>query len=185
LTYLGLFSFLPIIVSRQGFSTRQTGTMTPLFPLGGTSGGVCGDWLSDHLGGRMIISVSLALAFPALQLALGLQGPVAMSLLVAGGFCLLVSAPVTIALRQRYLPSSVATASSFMLAFAWRVGGLLVTLIGVRAEHIGPIAAYWVELVCLTVAAVLALFLPTPAEAASNGTEPPIGTHGPPRCPAL
>jgi len=74
--------------------------------------------------------------------------------------CLLSSAPVTIALAQRYAPGSAATASSLMLGLGWGTGGLLVTLVGVMADCLGLLWALRLETLCLLVAALLALGLP-------------------------
>jgi FSR family fosmidomycin resistance protein-like MFS transporter len=152
LTYFSLFSFLPIIFTRQGFSTLKTGVITSIFLFGGSLGGIVGGWLSDRLGERSVIVGSLILAFPTLQLALILPGVWGTLLLMVGGFCLLSNAPVTIALAQRYAPGSVATASSLMLGLGWGIGGLLVTVVGILADYLGPIAALRIEGLCLLVA---------------------------------
>ena len=161
LTYFSLFSFLPIIFTLQGFSTLKTGIITSIFLFGGSLGGIIGGWLSDRLGERSVIVGSLILAFPTLQLALILPGVWGTLLLMLGGFCLLSSGPVTIALAQRYAPGSVATASSLMLGLGWGTGGLIVTMVGILADYLGPIAALRIEGLCLVVAVFLALWLPS------------------------
>ncbi|RLA83290.1 MAG: hypothetical protein DRG40_06950 [Deltaproteobacteria bacterium] len=160
LTYFSLFSFLPMVFVRKGLSTFQTGVMTSLFLFGGAVGGIVGGWLADRMYERPVIAGSLALAFPALQLALLLPGVGGICSLLAGGFCLLSSAPVTIALAQRYAPGSAATASSLMLGLGWGTGGLLVTLVGVMADCLGLLWTLRLETLCLLVAAFLALGLP-------------------------
>ncbi|MBW1999137.1 MAG: MFS transporter [Deltaproteobacteria bacterium] len=159
LTYFSLFSFLPIIFTQQGLSTLQTGIMTSIFLFGGALGGIVGGWLSDRLHERFVIAGSLAMAFPTLQLALMLPGVWGTIFLLVGGFFLLSSAPVTIALGQRYTPGSAATASSLMLGLGWGTGGLLVTLVGMLADYVGPVEALRIEGLCLVVAVLLALGL--------------------------
>ncbi len=165
LTYFSLFSFLPIVFTRQGLSMVQAGIMTSIFLFGGALGGIVGGWFSDRLGERLVIAGSLALAFPAFQLALIFPGIWGTLLLMLGGFFLLSSSPVTIALAQRYVPGSVATASSLMLGLGWGTGGLMVTAIGILADYVGPIAALRIEGLCLVVAILLALGLPSFANA--------------------
>jgi len=160
LTEFSLFSFLPIIFTRQGLSTMQTGIMISIFLFGGALGGIAGGWLSDRLGERSVIAGSLTLAFPTLQLALTLPGQWGSIFLMLGGFCLLSSSPVTIALAQRYAPGSVATVSSLMLGLGWSAGGLIVTMVGILADYLGPIAALRIEGLCLAVAVLLTLRLP-------------------------
>lgn len=160
LTYFSLFTFLPIIFARQGLSSLKTGTLISLFLYGGALGGIVGGWLSDRLGGRTIIVGSLALSFPALQLAFLLPGAWGTLWLMIGGFLLLASAPVTISLAQRYAPIAVATASSLMLGLGWGMGGLVVTPVGIMADYIGPILALRVQGVCLILAVLLAVGLP-------------------------
>jgi FSR family fosmidomycin resistance protein-like MFS transporter len=161
LTYFSLFSFLPIIFTQQGLSTLQTGMMTSFFLFGGAVGGIVGGWLADRLHERPIIAGSFAIAFPTLQLALMLPGAWGTAFLMLGGFCLLSSAPVTIGLAQRYAPGSAATASSLMLGVGWGTGGLLVTLVGMLADWLGPVSALRIQGLCLVIAVLLALTLPT------------------------
>jgi MFS transporter, FSR family, fosmidomycin resistance protein len=161
LTYFSLFSFLPIIFTHQGLSTMQTGMMISFFLLGGAVGGIVGGWLADRVHERVVIAGSLAIAFPLLQLSLMLPGVWGTAFLMLGGFCLLSSAPVTIGLAQRYAPGSAATASSLILGLGWGTGGLLVTLVGMLADRVGPVSALRIQGVCLVVAVLLALTLPS------------------------
>jgi FSR family fosmidomycin resistance protein-like MFS transporter len=163
LTYFSLFSFLPIIFTHHGLSTLQTGMMTSFFLLGGAVGGLVGGWLADadRVHERAVIAGSLAIAFPALQLSLLLSGVWGTAFLILGGFCLLSSAPVTIGLAQRYAPGSAATASSLMLGLGWGTGGVLVTLVGMLADRVGPVGALRIQGLCLVAAVLLALTLPS------------------------
>jgi len=62
------------------------------FPFRRRCGGIVWEWLADPMHERPVIVGSLALAFPALQLALLLPGKGGIFfLLLAGGFCLLSS----------------------------------------------------------------------------------------------
>jgi FSR family fosmidomycin resistance protein-like MFS transporter len=161
LTYFSLFSFLPIIFTHHGLSTLQTGMMTSLFLLGGAVGGLVGGWLADRAHERAVIASSLIIAFPLLQLSLMIPGVWGSGFLMLGGFCLLSNSPVTIGLAQRYAPGSAATASSLMLGLGWGTGGVLVTLVGMLADRIGPVAALRIQGLCLIAAFVLALTLPS------------------------
>jgi FSR family fosmidomycin resistance protein-like MFS transporter len=161
LAYFAFFTFLPIIFTRQGLSPLATGAMVSLFLLGGAMGGIAGGWLSDRLEARAVIVGSLALAFPTLELALVAPGFWGTVLLMLGGFWLLASAPVSVSLAQRLAPGAVATASSLILGLAWGLGGLLVTPIGALADHVGPIQALRIQTLCLLVAVLLGLGLPS------------------------
>ena len=168
LTYFSLFSFLPIIFTHQGLSTLQTGMMTSFFLLGGAVGGIVGGWLADRVHERAVIAGALAIAFPTLQLSLMLPGGWGIAFLMLGGFCLLASAPVTIGLAQRYAPGSAATASSLMLGLGWGTGGLLVTLVGMLADWVGPVSALRIQGLCLVAAVLLALTLPSVTKSQSK-----------------
>lgn len=164
LIYFGSFTFLPILFARKGLSPVQTGLMVSVFLYGGSMGGLLGGWLSDRMGEKAVIVASLALAFPTLQLALSFAGLWGTFFLMLGGGCLLASAPVSVALAQRYAPGSMATASSLMLGLGWGTGGLLVTPVGVLADHIGPVGALRVLGCVLVVAVLLAVGLPDRGE---------------------
>ena len=135
--------------------------MTSLFLLGGAVGGLVGGWLADRAHERAVIASSLIIAFPLLQLSLMIPGVWGSGFLMLGGFCLLSNSPVTIGLAQRYAPGSAATASSLMLGLGWGTGGVLVTLVGMLADRIGPVAALRIQGLCLIAAFVLALTLPS------------------------
>jgi FSR family fosmidomycin resistance protein-like MFS transporter len=160
LTYFSLFTFLPILLSRHGLSTGQTGGVISLFLLGGALGGITGGWLSDRLGEKSVIAWTLAMAFPFLQLGLIVRGAWGVLFLMLGAGCMMANTPVTIALAQRYTPRSMATTSSIMLGLGWGGGGLLVTGIGTMADFVGPLTALRAVALALVFASMLTFRLP-------------------------
>ncbi len=158
---LSLIGFLPVLLTLQGWSTLRIGVMISVFLFGGVLGGLVGGWVSDRLGEGPVIVGSLTMAFVILELALILPGIWGTLFLILGSFCLVSSNPVTIGLAQRCAPESAATASSLMLGFGWGTGGLMVTFVGVVADQIGLIAALRIVTLCLIIAILLALSLPS------------------------
>jgi FSR family fosmidomycin resistance protein-like MFS transporter len=116
----------------------------------------------------VVMAGSLAIAFPMFQLSLMLPGIGGTAFLILGGFCLLASAPVTIGLAQRYAPGSAATASSLMLGLGWGTGGILVTVVGILADRVGPVGALRIQGLCLVAAFLLALTLPAVTKSRST-----------------
>ena len=160
MAYFSLFTFLPFIFAHSGISQMKTGLFIFLFLLGGAIGGIIGGRLSDRMSEKSVIMGSFLGAFPFLQLAMLSTGGWMIVLVMIGGMFLFGSTPVTVALAQRFAPGSLATASSIMLGLGWGVGGVLVTPIGVIADHFGEIQAIRIACLLLLVGAVLAAGLP-------------------------
>src|SRR5439155_22124 len=94
-----------------GGSIVAGGAAVFLFGGIGTIGGVVGGMLSDRVGRRRMVALSLVLGTPLLLGFIHTQGAWAYALLAGGGVALYLSAAVTIVMAQELLPhrASVAT----------------------------------------------------------------------------
>jgi FSR family fosmidomycin resistance protein-like MFS transporter len=163
---LGFSTFLPVVMTGRGMSVSQAGIAVTAYLMAGSIGGLAGGPFADRFGPRRVIAWSLALSVPLLFTALLLSGPIALALLIAGGFFLGSTLPVNITYAHMIAPVATGTVSSLMLGVAWGVGGLAVPLVGLAGDHVGLRPALLTLAVLPTLAAILTLRVPAGTEAA-------------------
>ncbi len=130
-------NFLAVIVTRHGGSSFMGGAALSAFLFCGATGGFLAGNLSDRLGRRVILVITLALATPFLLLFL--HGPAILSLpaVAAAGLFLISSTPVGVVAAQELLPGQVGLVSGLVMGLAWGVGGLVLTPVGWLADRFG------------------------------------------------
>jgi FSR family fosmidomycin resistance protein-like MFS transporter len=178
-TSLSLATFVPVLLTRRGWSVSMAGVAVSIYLFAAGIGGFTGGPLADRFGSRRVIAVSLLLSVPFLVVATMLDGWPMVLMLAVGGFLLQSTLPVNVTFAHQIAPVSAATVSSLMMGFAWGTGGLTAPLVGAAADRIG------IDLT-LTVIAFLPLLgsacaLPLPRDgrqrlATAAGGAPPIGT---------
>src|SRR5438132_1522692 len=130
-------TFLPLLLYQRGGSIVAGGAAVFLFGGIGAIGGVSGGTLSDRIGRRRIVALSLLLGTPLLLAFIHTGGPWAYVFLAGGGIALYLSAAVTIVMAQELLPHRASVASSIVMGLAWGTAGLSLTGIGALADAIG------------------------------------------------
>jgi MFS transporter, FSR family, fosmidomycin resistance protein len=161
---IGFSTFLPVLMTSRGLTVSQAGFAVSAYLLAGSIGGLAGGPFADRFGPRRVIAWSLALSVPLLFSALLLTGPLALALLITGGFFLGSTLPVNITYAHMIAPVATGTVSSLMLGVAWGVGGLAVPLVGFAGDHVGLTPALLTLAVLPSLAALLTLRVPTAAE---------------------
>src|SRR5262249_13862634 len=147
----GFLTFLPLHLTRQGFTVARAGQIATLYLVCGAFGGFLGGWLADRWGGRRVVLASFIGATPLYLAFLFLPGALSLAALVLGGFVLQTSLPVNVVLGQELSPRHSSTISSLLMGAAWGVGALLIGPIGALADHFGLTAAL-TALACMLVA---------------------------------
>jgi FSR family fosmidomycin resistance protein-like MFS transporter len=137
LTAMGFATFMPVLLTRRGWSVGMAGVAVSLYLLAGSIGGFLGGPLSDRFGAKRVIVASLAAAVPFLALAPWMSGVWFVVVMAVGGFFLQSTLPVNVTLAHELAPVSAATVSSLMMGFAWGTGGLTVPLVGAAADRFG------------------------------------------------
>jgi FSR family fosmidomycin resistance protein-like MFS transporter len=155
---VGYSTYVPIYLNNNGFSLLLAGAALTVFELSGAIGAIIGGPLSDKMGVKSVVLWSLVLALPLLWLFLHSTGIIALLFLGVAGFMLFSAIPVSIILAQHFFPRQKSTVSSLMMGFAWGIGGLLVTPLGILAEKTSLETALLV-LTGFGVIAVIAAFL--------------------------
>ncbi len=163
LTSLGFATFVPVMLTRRGYTVAQAGAAVALYLFASGVGGFLGGPMADRLGPRRVIAGSLVLSCPFLCAAPLTTGAAFVVLIAIGGLFLQSTLPVNVTFGQSLAPVSAATVSSLMMGFAWGTGGLSVPFVGLAADRFG-IAPTLVGLATVPLAAAaVAMWLPARA----------------------
>ncbi|MBM3796525.1 MAG: MFS transporter [Acidobacteria bacterium] len=130
---------LPLYLHRErGMSVGEANLLLSGYLACGAIGGFTGGWLSDRIGGRWVIMLSMIGAVPFLLLFFGLSGWLSMAALLAGGLMLLFTIPVNVVMAQELAPGQSGTVSALMMGFAWGLAGLIfIPLTGWLSDQFG------------------------------------------------
>ena len=137
MTSLSLATFVPVLLTRQGWSVGMAGVAVSIYLFAASIGGFTGGPLADRFGSKPVIAFSMILAVPFLVAATRLDGWPLVIMLAAGGFFLQSTLPVNVTFAHQLAPASAATVSSLMMGFAWGTGGLTAPLVGSMADRFG------------------------------------------------
>jgi FSR family fosmidomycin resistance protein-like MFS transporter len=137
LTALSFATFMPVMLTRRGFSVAAAGSVVALYLFASGVGGFLGGPAADRFGARRVIALSLVCATPFLVIAPLVTGPAFVVLLALGGLFLQSTLPVNVTFGQSLAPVSAATVSSLMMGFGWGTGGLSVPVVGLIADRVG------------------------------------------------
>jgi FSR family fosmidomycin resistance protein-like MFS transporter len=163
LTSLAFATFVPVMLTRRGYTLTQAGSAVAVYLFASGLGGFLGGPAADRYGARKVIALSLVLSTPFMFAAPLVTGWAFVVLLAVGGFFLQSTLPVNVTFGQSLAPVSAATVSSLMMGFAWGTGGLSVPIVGMIADRFG-IQATLAGLAMVPLAAA-ACALPLPARA--------------------
>jgi FSR family fosmidomycin resistance protein-like MFS transporter len=161
--YLSLITYLPMFLLTQGIQLKTGSLMLAVFLASGAAAGLYGGHLSDLIGRRIVIAVSL-LIYPAIaSLMILCEGPLQWLMAGASGAALLASFSVTVVVAQELLPRHLGLASGLILGLGFGAGGLGTALTGHLADSLGLTHAVWVlAFVPLLGALLTALIKPKP-----------------------
>lgn len=157
-------ALVPLVLSEgRGYSPNVGGYVVGAYSLAGAVGTLLGASLSERIGGRWMLALTMPIVAPLTAGFLLLDGLLAIACFVAAGFFLLGSFSVTVAMGQEYLPRRLALAAGLMIGFA-AIGSAPpgLALFGVLADATSRETALWVLAALPLIAGVLALFLPAP-----------------------
>ena len=137
-THFGLMAYIPFYyIDFQQGDPLYAGALVSTFLFGGALGTILGAPVSDRIGYKNFLMLSLALSSVLFPLILVSKGAMLFVSLGLVGMSLISSFTVTIVMAQGLLPNNLGMASGLMAGFAIGTGGIGVTLLGVVADHFG------------------------------------------------
>lgn len=161
-THVSVTTFLPVLLVSQGHSATFAGIMLTIFLIGAALGGLYGGYLSDRLGCKKVIIVSLALGIlPTYLFLSSLEITwwtwIALFLCGAG---LQGSAPSSLVWAQRLLPNNAGMASGMMLGLSFGLGGIGTAITGALADSITLATSLLLTTIPLALAALITITIP-------------------------
>ena len=160
--YISFITYLPMFLKEQGVPLQTGSLMLTVFLAAGAAAGLYGGHLSDRVGRRSVIIVSMLLYPVFMSVMILSSGPILWVLAAASGAALLASFSVTIVLAQELLPRNVGLASGLILGLGFGMGGLGTAFSGWIADSVGLYKTIWVLALVPVLGSVLASFLRTP-----------------------
>ena len=159
---VGMAQFLTLyLYTERGFSFQQASLGLTVFFLSAATGSFLGGSLSDHIGGRRVVLISMIAAAPFLFLFVQTTGWQSILWLYIGTTFLLLTIPVIVVMAQELVPSQGATISALMMGFAWGVAGVFCgPVLGWFADRVGIEPVFRVLAMLPLAGFVLALKLP-------------------------
>ncbi|MEW6212410.1 MAG: MFS transporter, partial [Acidobacteriota bacterium] len=153
-------NYLPFLLGERGYEVTGTGAVMTVFLLLGGLGGLAGGFMAERVSGRAVTLYSGLLSGPLMIAAFLTSGPLSVALLAAGGFMLLSTLPVNVAMAQEFAPEHTSTVSALMMGAAWGVGALAPPALDMFVPRFGFTNVLIFAYLSTLVAALLAYLLP-------------------------
>jgi FSR family fosmidomycin resistance protein-like MFS transporter len=135
-------AFLAVFLQQQGGSIWQGGAGLALFEAAGVAGVLTAGSLSDYLGRRRMLLISLVGAPLSVLLFLYGGGWLRIGGLLSCGFMILSTTPVMLAMVQEHAGNSPAAANGMFMMISFLARSSVVVLIGLIADRAGLHTAY-------------------------------------------
>ena len=134
---VGMAQFMTLYLYRErGLTFSQASLGLATFFASAALGTFVGGGLAERFGSRRIVVLSMTVSVPFLFLFVEATGWASFAGLFVGGFMLLLTNPVILAMAQELVPTQESTVSGLIMGFAWGVAGIVfVPLIGWLADH--------------------------------------------------
>ncbi len=155
-----LTTYLPIFLSEEGADLWLAGASLSLLEAGGVVGALLGGAMSDRLGRRLVLSISM-LTTPLLLFAfLASDGWLRFLILLVMGFTALSVTPVIMALVQESFPDNRALANGVYMSLSFVLGSVVVVVLGAMGDLFGLRLAFTASAVITLVGLPLIFLLP-------------------------
>lgn len=136
--HTGLMTYLPVYyINHLSGSPMFASYLISAFLIAGVFGTFAGGVLSDRIGRKAVIWLSMALSFPLLILLPYTGGIVTIIVLALIGLILISSFATTVVLAQEMMPGYVGLASGLTIGFSIGLGGIGAAVLGLIADKFG------------------------------------------------
>lgn len=163
-THFGLMAYIPFYyIDYQQGDPLYAGALVSTFLFGGAAGTILGAPVSDRIGYKNFLMLSLGLSSVLFPLILITNGAMLFVSLGLVGMTLISSFTVTIVMAQGLLPNNLGIASGLMAGFAIGTGGIGVTLLGIVADRFGVPTALKSIWILPVLGLIISLFIKHPS----------------------
>jgi FSR family fosmidomycin resistance protein-like MFS transporter len=159
---ISFVAYLPMYFETRGIALETGSALLAVYLISAAMAGLYGGHLSDRVGRRLVVIISLLLYTPITALMILSGGWVLWFLVAASGAALLASYSVTVVMAQELLPRHLGLASGLILGLAFGTGGLGSALSGYLADVMGLRAVIWILAIVPVVGVLLTPLLKNP-----------------------
>jgi MFS transporter, FSR family, fosmidomycin resistance protein len=156
---IGVAAFLPFFYSAR-MSLGKAEWLDFLFLFAGAIGTFIGGTMSDKIGQKRLLIISMFVASPFAWILPHVHGVVAVIVLILFGLSVLSSFAVTVVYGQGLLPRNLAMASGLTIGLGVGAGGIGAELLGTISDVYGVSVVFDILAFLPIIAAVITLFLP-------------------------
>ncbi len=143
--HASLATFLPTYIRAETGNLWLAGSGLTLFEATGVAGILAAGSLSDHLGRRRVLIISLLCAPIFLFLFVSLAGWLRYAALAFTGFTLLSTTPVMLALVQENAKNAPSAANGLFMMISFMARSATVVLVGFVSDTLGLGSAYLIS----------------------------------------
>lgn len=133
----GMVTYVPLYFSARGEGAIAVGSLLSLFLISGAAGTLIAGPLSDRIGHKRFLTVSMGVLCPLIILFLRSSGPASIVILAIIGACLAPMFSVTLVIAQSLMRGRLGVTAGLMTGLGIGAGGLGVTALGVVADSWG------------------------------------------------
>lgn len=155
-----LTTYLPTFLSAEGADLWFAGVSLSILEAAGVVGALLGGSLSDRLGRRVVLLVSMVVTPLAMSVFLAVGGWMRVPLLLVMGFTALTVTPVLMAMMQESFPENRALANGMFMSLSFVLRSIVVVVWGSLGDLFGLHLAFTVSVVVPLLGLPLLLWLP-------------------------
>jgi FSR family fosmidomycin resistance protein-like MFS transporter len=164
--------YLPVFLSERGASLWLAGSALSVLEAAGVAGALAGGTISDRIGRRLTLALSLT-ATPLLTFVfLGASGWVQIALLVLLGLTGLSVTPVIMAVVQESFPGNRALANSLYMMLSYVIRSVAVVSLGALGDTVGLGSGYAISAGLALLGLPLVRYLPRRRSAVTTEDSP-------------
>ncbi len=168
-TRLSVLTFTPFYFIKILYQDPLVaGKYLSLFLLFGTVGVIGGGPAADRFGYKRTVLWTLGLTSVSLGLFFLTTGLISLVFFSLAGMLSIASNAVTMAMGQSFMPRNVGMASGLVMGLAMGIGGLITTVLGVVADHLGILLTLYISCFLPVLAFLLFSSIPYPPALASG-----------------
>jgi len=130
-------TYLPIYMDSQGASLAVAGGALSILELAGVIGAITSGTISDRLGRRVILLISIISSAVIMFIFLNTSGWLLIPILLLLGFTALSTGPVMLAMVQDHLPDNRSLGNSLLMLITFLVRPIAILAIGIISDHFG------------------------------------------------
>lgn len=152
--------FLPTYLSAQGKSLWLAGASLTIVQAAGMAGAFFGGTLSDRIGRRWVLFITILVTPIMMFIFLGTEGWIQFPLLIVMGLMLISTTPVIMALVQENFPENRALANGIYMCMSFALRSAVIVGVGAIGDWLGLKNAFIICTVVMLLGLPFILLLP-------------------------